>query len=216
MSNAWLSLLTNGTLETLYMVALSGLIAILIGLPIGLTLFITRHHGLKPNKLINSTLGLIVDATRSVPFIILLIALIPFTRLLTGTSIGTTAAVVPLSIGAIPFFARIVENAIGEVCPGLIEAGHTMGASVSQIVLRIMLPEARPAIVNGITLMLIALVGYSAMAGTVGGGGLGAVAINYGYQRFDSQMMIATVVILIAIVYLIQRAGDWIVQKISH
>ncbi|MCB1828482.1 MAG: ABC transporter permease, partial [Coxiellaceae bacterium] len=181
MSDALTKLLISGTFETLYMVLLAGFITLLIGLPIGVVLFITRAQSLRENALINRSLGLIVNVTRSVPFIILIIALIPLTRLFVGSSIGSTAAIVPLTIGAIPFFARIVESAISEVNPGLIEAGQSMGATTQQIIFRIMLPEALPAIINGFTLMLIALVGYSAMAGTVGGGGLGAIAINYGY-----------------------------------
>ncbi len=216
MSNNLIELLLVGTWETLYMVLLAGLITVIVGLPLGVVLTITRRGGLRHNFILNAILGFIVNVTRSVPFIILLIALIPITRWVVGTSIGTSAAIVPLSIGAIPFFARIVESALGEVSSGLIEAGHSMGASTGQLLWRMMLPEAMPAIINGITLMLIALVGYSAMAGTIGGGGLGAIAINYGYQRFDLSIMLATVIILVVIVYLIQWIGNIVLRKISH
>lgn len=216
MSSELIELLLNGTLETLYMVLVSGLVAVVIGLPLGMVLLITRRNSLKPNQLLNNLLGMIVNVSRSIPFIILLIAIIPLTRLIVGTSIGTTAAIVPLSIGAIPFFARIAESSLSEVSPGLIEAGFSMGATIRQILLKIMLPEALPSLVNGATLMLITLVGYSAMAGTVGGGGLGSVAINYGFQRFDTSVMLATVVILVVVVYILQFVGDTIAAKLSH
>ena len=152
---------------------------------------------------------------RSIPFIILLVAITPFTRLIIGTSIGTTAAMVPLAVSAIPFFARLVESAMNEVSYGLIEAGLAMGATVFQIVYKILIPESRATIIRGITLMLITLVGYSAMAGAIGGGGLGNVAITYGYERFEINIMIATVVILIVMVQLIQWCGDYIARKLS-
>lgn len=213
MSDDWFNLLWGGTLETLYMVGLAGSIAIIVGLPLGMLLFMTRQGSLRPSRLAHNGLSVVVNITRSVPFIILLIALIPLTRLVVGSSIGTNAAIVPLSIGAIPFYARIAESALAEVNFGLIEAGYSMGASKTQILLRILLPESLPSLINGITLMVIALVGYSAMAGTVGGGGLGSVAINYGYQRFDTHIMLATVVILVVIVYMIQGLGDWLVRR---
>lgn len=216
MSSNLINILLNGTGETLYMVFFAGLVTVLIGTPLGVILFATEPNGLLENKALNKILSAIVNITRSIPFIILIIALIPFTRVIVGMSIGSTAAIVPLSVGAIPFFARIVASAMSEVNPGLIEAGHTMGASNQQIIWRIMLPEALVAIIHGSTLTLIALVGYSAMAGTVGGGGLGAVAINYGYQRFDINIMLATVFILVLIVYVIQFIGDQIVKRIYH
>ena len=216
MFNATANLLFNGTLETLYMVFLSGLIAMLGGIPLGVFLMTTQRQGILQNRWVNQGMGAITNIVRSIPFIILLVALIPLTRLLIGSSIGTNAAVVPLSIGAIPFVARIVESALMEVSPGLIEAGFAMGARPRQIIKKVLLPEAMPAIINGMTLTLITLVGYSAMAGAVGGGGLGAVAINYGYQRFDTMIMLATVIILVIIVQLIQFLGDFIVKKLSH
>jgi len=216
MKNEFINILWQGTWETVYMVLIAGGIAVILGTPLGTWLFATRPGKIKENILLNKTLGAIVDVVRSLPFIILLIALIPLTRLLVGTSIGTTAAIVPLCIAAIPFMARVVENALLEVNPGLIEAGHSFGASSTQIVRKILWPEALPAMINGITLMLISLVGYSAMAGAVGGGGLGTVAINYGYQRFDLRIMLATIVILIIIVHLIQFLGNRLVYRLSH
>lgn len=216
MQSNFISLLTQGTVETLYMVGLSGLIATIFGLPLGILLFTTRRGGILQNTIYNKSLSSIVNVIRSIPFIILLIALIPFTRLIIGTSIGTNAAIIPLSIAAIPFVARIVESALVKVGDGLIEAGLAMGATPFQIIRRIMIPEALPLIVYGITTTLISLIGYSAMAGAVGGGGLGSVAINYGYQRFDLPVMLGTIVILIILVYAIQYAGDLIAKKFTR
>lgn len=210
------SLLVNGTWETLYMVGAAGIISIIGGLPLGITLLITRKNNILENKFTHWLLSGIVNIVRSIPFIILLVAIVPFTRLLIGTSIGTTAAMVPLAIGAIPFVARIVENALAEVNQGLIEAGLSMGATPIQIIIKILLPEAMPAIINGITITLITLVGYSAMAGAVGGGGLGAVAINYGYERYDLNIMLWTIVILIIIVHAIQWIGDRLSKRLVH
>ncbi len=216
MSSTLIKILLQGTLETLYMVLLAGFIAAVLGTPLGTWLFVTRQGKPAENPFINKPLGAIVDATRSLPFIILLIALVPLTRLLIGTTIGTTAAIVPLTIAAIPFMARVAENALLEVNPGLIETGLAFGATTRQIIFKILLPEALPAIINGATLMLIGLIGYSAMAGAVGGGGLGTVAINYGYQRFDVGIMVATIVILIAIVHLVQYAGNKLAHRLNH
>lgn len=214
MSNMlWFELL-KATGETIYMVFISGLIAALIGIPFGIVLSTTQKEGLWENRMLNRILAGIVNATRSIPFIILLIAIIPFTRWLTGTSIGTTAAMVPLTIGAIPFVARLVEGAIDGIPIGLIEAGQAMGGSALQIILRILIPEALPSIVNGITVTLISLIAYSAMAGTVGGGGLGDLAIRYGYQRFEVQVMMATIIVLIVLVQGIQYVGDSIVRRL--
>lgn len=213
---AFYSVLWKGTWETLYMVLVSGFMAVVLGTPLGLWLFATHHKNLSENIIINKILSAIIDVTRSLPFIILLIAIIPFTRWVIGTTIGTTAAIVPLSIAAIPFMARVVENALLDINPGLIEAGMSVGASTTQILLKILLPESLPALVNGVTLMLISLIGYSAMAGAVGGGGLGTVAINYGYQRFDITIMLATVAILIIIVHLIQYLGNRLSRHLNH
>ncbi len=216
LSASFLSILWKGTWETLYMVLVSGLIAVIIGTPLGLWLFATHHKNISKNIIINKLLSAIIDVTRSLPFIILLIAIIPFTRWVIGTTIGTTAAIVPLSIAAIPFMARVTENALLDINPGLIEAGMSFGASPIQILLKILLPESLPAIINGTTLMLISLIGYSAMAGAVGGGGLGTVAINYGYQRFDVTIMLATVAILIIIVHLIQFIGNRVSRSLNR
>lgn len=216
MSDQLVKLLFQATLETLYMVFLSGLIVVLIGLPLGVILYGTRKNSLMSNVWINKPLAAIIDITRSVPFIILLIFLTPFTRLIVGSSIGTNAALIPLIIGAIPFVARVVESSLLKINSGLIEAGLSMGANSLQIFTKIMLPEALPGIIHGITLMLIGSVGYAAMAGAVGGGGLGSVAINYGYQRFDTLVMLYTTVILVLIVHLIQWTGEKIAARFSH
>jgi D-methionine transport system permease protein len=216
MSSTLISVLWQGTWETLYMVFIAGFVAVILGTPLGMWVFATRRGSFSENYFLNKILGAIIDATRSLPFIILLIVLVPFTRFIIGSTIGTTAAIVPLSIAAIPFMARVVENAMLDINPGLIEAGQSFGASARQIVLKILLPEALPAIVNGITLMMISLIGYSAMAGAVGGGGLGTVAINYGYQRFDLTIMMATVAILILIVHLIQYLGNRLAHRLNH
>ncbi|GAB4391390.1 MAG: ABC transporter permease [Gammaproteobacteria bacterium] len=211
----WLALL-SATGETLYMLLVAGSVSILLGLPLGILLFCTRPQQILARPLLNRMLAAVVNALRSVPFIILLVAIIPLTRVLVGTSIGTTAAIVPLTIGAIPFVARIVENALDEVPAGLIEAGIAMGASPLQIIQRFLVPEALPAIVNGVTVTLVTLLGYSAMAGAVGGGGLGDLAIRYGYQRFEVNVMIATIIVLIVLVQLIQMLGDRLANLLSH
>lgn len=208
MSNELLYELAIATWQTIYMVLVSGIIASLFGIPMGVILLTTRQHGLLEQTTMNRLLAGFVNALRSIPFIILLVAIIPLTRFLVGTSIGTTAAIVPLSIAAIPFVARLVENRLSEVPYGLVEAGLAMGATSTQIIFKILLPEAAPGIINGITITLITLIGYSAMAGAVGGGGLGDLAIRYGYQRFDVAVMVYTVVILIVLVQLMQFFGD--------
>jgi len=201
--------------QTLYMVAIATGLATLMGLPLGIILFTTRAHNILACPSLNRSLAIFSNGLRSIPFIILLVALIPFTRLIVGTSIGTSAAIVPLTIGAIPFVARIVENALNDVPYGLIEAGLAMGATALQIIRKILLPEAMPGIVNGLTLTTISLVGYSAMAGAVGGGGLGDLAIH-AYQRFDNQTIWCTVAILLGLVQLIQMLGDYLVKKTSR
>ncbi|WP_299732486.1 methionine ABC transporter permease [uncultured Endozoicomonas sp.] len=214
-ANAW-ELLFKALWETLYMVGLSGAISFLLGIPLGVLLHITREGRILENRLANLILGSIVNAGRSVPFIILMVAIIPLTRLLTGTSIGTTAAIVPLTIAAIPFVARIAEGALNEVPLGLVEAAQAMGASPLQIVTRVLLPEARSGLINGATITLVTLVSYSAMAGAIGGGGLGDLGIRYGYQRFDGVIMLVTVLVLIALVQLLQMVGDRLQQYYDH
>lgn len=216
MSQTTLSLLFNASLETLYMTLLSSVIASLIGIPLGIILYITRKGNILSQPIIYQILAFVVNITRSIPFIILMIAVIPFTRLIIGSSIGTNAAIVPLSLAAIPFIARIVENALLEVNKGLIEAATAMGATSLQIILKVLIPEGLPGIINGLTLTVISLIGFSAMAGAVGGGGLGDLAIRYGYYRFDISMILMTIVIMIIFVQLIQFVGDKLVKKFSH
>ncbi|PIJ50199.1 metal ABC transporter permease [Erwinia sp. OLTSP20] len=210
------SLMINATLETLYMVALAALFTLIIGLPIGVLLFLTRQNGLWPQRSLAALLNGVVNLGRALPFVILLIALIPFTRLIVGTSLGSSAAVVPITLGAFPFFARIVESALDEVDRGRIEAVASMGATLWQIVSRVLLPEALPALVAGMTLTIVMLIGFSAMAGVVGGGGLGDLAIRYGYQRFDNNLMAGTVVVLLLLVMLVQKLGDRLVRALAH
>lgn len=215
MSNEMIELLIKSFWETGYMVVASTVLASLIGIPLGIILTVTRSGHILPNAVINSVLGVIVNATRSTPFIILMVAIIPLTRMLVGSSIGTTAAIVPLTISAAPFIARVIESSLLEIDHGVIEAAQSMGASPIQIIYKVLLPEALHSIVLGITLAVIALIGYSAMAGVLGGGGLGDLAIRYGYQRFQPDVMIVTVVILILMVQLIQFIGDTLSKKLN-
>lgn len=209
-------LMINATLETLYMVALAAVFTVLIGLPVGVLLFLTRKEGILPNRAIAAVLNTVVNIGRALPFVILLIVLIPFTRLLVGTTLGSTAAIVPITLGAFPFFARITESALDEVDRSRIEAVVSMGGSHWHIVSRVLLPEALPALVAGITLTIVMLVGFSAMAGVVGGGGLGDLAIRYGYQRFDNNLMAGTVIVLLLLVQLIQKVGDRLVRSLAY
>jgi D-methionine transport system permease protein len=215
-SERFQELLLNATGETLYMVLLAELFTVAIGLPVGVLLFLTRPKGILPNRAISLLLNTLVNTGRALPFVVLLIALIPFTRLLVGTTLGSTAAIVPITLGAFPFFARIVENALDEVDRGRIEAVVSMGGTLWHIVSRVLLPEALPALVAGVTLTIVMLIGFSAMAGVVGGGGLGDLAIRYGYQRFDNQIMAATIVVLLALVMLIQKLGDRLVRSLAY
>lgn len=209
-------ILLNGTLETLYMVGLAALFTVLIGLPLGVLLFISRRHGLVPMPRLNALLGALVNTGRSLPFIVLLIALIPFTRLLIGTTLGSTAAIVPITLGAFPFFARLTENALDEVDSGRIEAVLSMGGNTWHVISKALLPEALPALLAGITLTVVMLIGFSSMAGVIGGGGLGDLAIRYGYQRFNDQIMVATVVTLVIMVQGVQMIGDRMVRALAH
>ncbi|HQD04251.1 MAG TPA: methionine ABC transporter permease [Halanaerobiales bacterium] len=209
-------LLLNGTLETLYMVSVSLVIAVIFGIPLGVLTTITRKGHILSNNTLNKALDGIINIGRSIPFIILMVAIIPLTRAIVGTSIGTTAAIVPLAVAAIPFVARVVDNALLEIDPGIIEAARSMGATPLQIILKVLLPEALPGLILGITLTAINLIGYSAMAGAIGGGGLGDIAVRYGYQRFRVEVMVQTVVILILLVQLIQWAGNKIAGYFDH
>jgi D-methionine transport system permease protein len=213
---AMLDLFASSLWETLIMVGISGLVGGLLGVPLGVFLRLTDDGGVLENGPVNKLVGWLVNAVRSTPFIILLVAIIPFTRLITGSSIGTAAAVVPLTIAAAPFVARLVEAALREVDHGLVEAAQAMGATTSQIVWKVLLPEALPGIVAGLTISFVSLTGYSAMAGAVGGGGLGDLGIRYGYQRFLPDVMLAVVLILIVFVQAIQSLGDWAVRRLSH
>lgn len=209
-------LLTQGLRETAYMVAVAALLSALGGLLVGVLLVLTGRDGLLPARPVNALLGLVVNVGRSLPFIILLVAIIPVTRAVVGTTIGTTAAIVPLTVSAIPFYARIVETALREVDRDVIAAARAMGANRRQIVGKVLLREARPGLVAGFTLTVVALIGYSAMAGVIGGGGLGDLALRYGYQRFENDVMIATVVLLVAFVQLVQVVGDVLTRRLSH
>lgn len=216
MSQQMIGFIISAFWQTLVMVFISCVIAVLIGLPLGVVLFTTQKNQLWARPALHRVLAIIVNAMRSIPFIILMVAIIPLTRFIVGTSIGTTAAIVPLSLCAIPFFARLTETALSEVAAGLIEVSQAMGASPLQIIRKVLIPEALPNLVRSATLMAVTLVGYSAMAGAIGGGGLGDLAIRYGYERFEVSVMIITVVVLILLVQLMQYTGDWIAQRISH
>ena len=215
-SSMMLELFATSLWETIVMVGVSGVLGALIGIPMGVFLRLTDQGGVLENSPLNHTVGWVVNAVRSTPFIILLVAIIPFTRLITGSSIGTAAAIVPLTLAAAPFIARLVETALREVDNGLVEAAQSMGATTGQIVWKVLLPEALPGIVAGLTISFVSLTGYSAMAGAVGGGGLGDLGIRYGYQRFLPDVMLAVVVVLIFFVQAIQSLGDWAVRRLGH
>lgn len=211
-----LALFGSSLWETLLMVGISGALGAAFGVPLGVFLRLTDPGGVTPNSVANRIVGTLVNAVRSTPFIILLVAVIPLTRLLTGSSIGTAAAVVPLTLAAAPFVARLVEAALREVDGGLVEAALAMGASTRQVVFKVLLPEALPGIVAAFTITLVSLTGYSAMAGAIGGGGLGDLGIRYGYQRFLPEVMLAVVAVLIVFVQAVQSLGDWAVRRLSH
>ncbi|WP_275288378.1 methionine ABC transporter permease [Halomonas elongata] len=216
MSSAMINLILEATLDTLYMVAVSGLIAAALGIPLGVMLYVTRPRQILAQPVLNGVLGIITNIGRSIPFIILMVAIIPFTRTLVGSSIGTNAAAVPLTIAAIPFIARLVEGALNEIPPGLVEAAQSMGATPWQIITRVLLPEARGGIFTALTVTIVTLVSYSAMAGAVGGGGLGDLGIRYGYNRFNPTIMLITVAILVIMVQGFQSLGDYLVRKSDH
>jgi D-methionine transport system permease protein len=215
MSPELLQLIAWSTVDTLVMVGLSGLFGTLVGLPLGIFLATSRSNELFPAPATNRILGLVVNATRSTPFIILVVAIVPLTRLIAGTSIGTRAAVVPLTIAAIPFIARVVEAAIREVDQGLVEAVRAFGASPLQIVQKVLLPEAMPAVTLALTLTTVSLLGFSAMVGAVGGGGLGDLGIRYGYQRFMPEVMATVVLVLIVLVQGVQTLGETIARRLD-
>jgi D-methionine transport system permease protein len=216
MYNSMIDLLIKGTWETIFMTFVSGFFGFVLGLPIGVSLFITRKGQIKENKTINSILSVLVNIFRAIPFIILIVWMIPFTRIIVGTSIGVAAALVPLSIGAAPFIARMVENSLLEIPNGLIEASRAMGATPLQIIRKVLLPEALPSLINSATITLITLVGYSAMGGAVGAGGLGQIGYQYGYVGYDLTIMNIVLCLLVAFVFLIQFTGDFISKKVDH
>ena len=216
MSSAMFNLILEATLDTLYMVAVSGVIAALVGIPLGVLLYVTRPGQILAQPVLQSVLGIITNIGRSIPFIILMVAIIPFTRMLVGSSIGTNAAAVPLTIAAIPFIARLVEGALNEISPGLVEAAQSMGATPWQIITKVLLPEARGGIFTALPVTAVTLVSYSAMAGAVGGGGLGDLGIRYGYNRFNPTIMLITVAILVVMVQAFQSLGDYLVRKSDH
>ncbi len=209
-------LLAKGTWETLFMTFVSGFFSFLLGLPIGILLFISRDRQLLQNKTLNGILAFFVNTFRSIPFIILIVWMIPFTRILVGTSIGMQAAIVPLSVGAAPFVARLVENSLLEIPYGIIEAARSMGATTIQIIRKVLVPEALPSLINNASLTLITLVGYSAMGGAVGAGGLGHIGYQYGYIGYDALIMNTVLVLLIVIVFGIQFLGDRISKSFDH
>ncbi|MCM5703683.1 methionine ABC transporter permease [Larsenimonas salina] len=216
MSTDMMALIGHATLQTIYMVLISGVISGVLGLALGLALYVTRPGQIlacRPAFLVTSA---VVNVGRSIPFIILMVAIVPFTRLVVGTSIGTNAAMVPLTIAAIPFVARLIEGALNEISPGLIEAAQAMGATPKQIVTKVLIPEARGGIITSITITIVTLISYSAMAGAVGGGGLGDVGIRYGYNRFEPLIMLVTVAILVIMVQGVQMLGDSMVKRANH
>lgn len=215
MTSDMISLLGQGFWETLIMVLGSGFLGSVIGIPLGVLLHITDKGGLMPKLTTNAIVGVIVNAVRSTPFIILLVAIYPLTRLIVGTTIGTTATLVPLVIGVAPFIARLVETSLREVDKGLIEAAQSMGATDYQIITKVLLPEAMPGIVASVTIAIVTLVGYSAMAGAIGGGGLGDIGIRYGHNRYMPEVMWTVVLILVVFVQVIQSVGDWCVKCVS-
>ena len=215
MNKVMLELITNGIGETLYMTLTSTVIAYILGIPLGVLIYITGKDGICRNRIINFIAGVLINIVRSVPFLILVVAIIPFTRMVVGTSIGSTATIVPLVVAATPCVARMVESSLREVDEGVVEAAKAMGASRMQIILKVLLPEARPSLLVGATIAIATILGYSAMAGFVGGGGLGAIAINYGYYRYQGDIMLVTVALLVIIVQLFQEVGVRLVNKLD-
>lgn len=216
MSEPMVWMILRGLLETIVMTFVSGFFGFALGLPTGVLLFMTRKGQVSESRLLNSVISILVNIFRSIPFIILIVWMIPFTRALVGTSIGVQAALVPLSIGAAPFIARMVENSLVEIPNGLIEAARAMGATPLQIVFKVLLPEALPSIISSASITLITLVGYSAMGGAIGAGGLGQIGYQYGYVGYDVVVMNTVLVLLVALVFLIQISGDLIAKKVDH
>ncbi|MFN1215480.1 methionine ABC transporter permease MetI [Chryseobacterium kwangjuense] len=216
LSDTFISLLGKGLWETVYMTFVSGFFGFVLGLPIGILLFLTRKGQLLENKVYYRIISILVNIFRSIPFIILIVWMIPFTRVIIGTSIGMNAALVPLSVGAAPFIARLVENSLLEIPHGLIETARALGASPLQIIQKVLLPEALPSLINNAAITLITLVGYSAMGGTLGAGGLGQIGYQYGYIGYDAVIMNAVLILLVALVFFIQFAGDRLAKRFDH
>lgn len=208
-----IEMLLVGVWDTLYMTVVSTFFSYVFGMVMGVTLVICRKDGIRPNALVYSVLDVVVNLTRSFPFLILMIAVIPFTRFLVGTTIGNNATVVPLVLAAAPFVARLVESSLLEVDNGVVEAAQSMGATTWQLITKVLLPEARPSLINGSAVSAITILGYSAMSGAVGGGGLGKLAIMYGYNRYQTDIMVITVVLLIVIVQAFQSFGNWATRR---
>ncbi|MFO7274377.1 MAG: methionine ABC transporter permease [Bacillota bacterium] len=215
MGDLW-TMMREATWETLYMVGVAALFTVLFGVPLGVLLVITGRGGLWEQPALNRVLGVLVNIGRSTPFVILMVAVSPLTRKIVGSAIGTTAAIVPLVVAAVPFFGRVVEQALHEVSPGKIEAALAMGSSTWQVVTKVLLREARPSLVRGTALMMVNLVGYSAMAGAIGGGGLGDVAVKWGYTRFQMDVMYVSLVILVIMVQIMQWIGDSLANRFTH
>ena len=213
MTEQIIGLLGQGIWETLYMVLVSALYV--IGIPLGVLVFVTDQNGICRNRVLNLLIGGVINFIRSIPFLILLVLILPFTRLIVGTTIGSTATIVPLVVAAAPYVARMVESSLKEVDSGVVEAAQAMGASRMQIILNVMLPEAKPSLLVGATISLATILGYSAMAGFVGGGGLGAIATNYGYYRYNTEVMLITVLLLVIIVQIFQEGGLRLVRRID-
>ena len=216
MDSSMLNVILNGIVETFEMVIVSTVLGYVLGLPLGIILTVTDKNGLKPNAVVYKILDAVTNILRSVPFLILLVVIIPFTKLLVGKSYGTSGAIVPLTISAFPFIARMVESSLKEVDPGVIEAAQSMGATTWQIVKNVLLVEARTSLINGATITTGLLLGYSAMSGTVGGGGLGDIAVRYGYYRWQTDIMVVTVVLLIIIFQIIQNLGTRLSVRLDH
>lgn len=216
MSDSIINLLFQGTIETVVMTLVSGFFGFVLGLPMGIFLFLTRKGQLLENKISHQIVSIIVNVFRSIPFIILIVWMIPFTRTIVGTSIGVAAALVPLSVGSAPFIARLVENSLLEIPSGLIEAARAMGAKPFQIIRKVLLPEALPSLINNMSITLITLIGYSAMGGAVGAGGLGQVGYQYGYIGYDFAVMNSVLILLIVLVFIIQISGDLLSKKFNH
>ncbi|HHR6500162.1 TPA: methionine ABC transporter permease MetI [Providencia alcalifaciens] len=216
MSEGMISLLISGTIDTIIMTFVSAILGFILGIPTGVLLYVTRRGQVMENTVLYSVISAVVNVFRSIPFIILLVWISPFTKFIVGSAIGIEGAIVPLTVGAIPFIARMVENALLEVPNGLIEASHAMGATPLQIIRKVLLPESLPGLINAATITLIMLVGYSAMGGAVGSGGLGQIAMQYGYYTYNPLVMNTVLVLLIVLVFIIQFTGEYLMKKVSH